>query len=84
MSNEIKTIPNAEHSRLAVPLGEESLAAGLRTMIDNPEQRAALTSRLAEVRKELSWEEPIRQTEATYKNILMQNNAVLTDGGVSG
>lgn len=58
---------------LAVPLGEESLAQGLRTMMKYPESRAAAMSRLDEVRAELSWEAPILQTEAMYRDIIAQS-----------
>lgn len=55
---------------LAVPLGIESLAAGLATMIGEPNQRKQLTARQAEVIRELSWDEPIEQTERLYAEIL--------------
>lgn len=57
---------------LAVPLGEDSLANGLRAMMGDPEQLAGLTRQQEAVRRELSWEEPINQTEAMYQKILGQ------------
>ncbi|MCX6896411.1 MAG: glycosyltransferase [Verrucomicrobia bacterium] len=60
---------------LAVPLGVGSLAAGLRTMLDCAPEAATLTGRQEEVRRELSWEEPISQTEAMYQEILAGGKA---------
>jgi glycosyltransferase involved in cell wall biosynthesis len=54
---------------LAVSLGVESLAKGLKEMLD-PAQRDALTSQREQVKRELSWDEPIRQTEELYERIL--------------
>jgi glycosyltransferase involved in cell wall biosynthesis len=54
---------------LAVPLGVESLAKGLKVMLD-PVQRDALTSQREHVKRELSWDEPIQQTIELYKRIV--------------
>src|SRR5438477_1166334 len=59
-----------ERAGLSVPLGVASLASGLRTMIDDPARRDQLVARRAEVIRELSWEEPIRQTEELYLSII--------------
>jgi glycosyltransferase involved in cell wall biosynthesis len=57
-----------ERAGLAVPLGVESLANGLRTML-NPAERARLTSRRAEVVANLSWAEPLRQMDEIYRQL---------------
>lgn len=54
---------------LAVPLGVDSLADGLRTLLDDADQREALTNRRVEVVKELSWTQPVEQMEKLYKEI---------------
>jgi len=59
-----------ERAGLSVPLGVENLALGLRTMINDPARRDQLVARRAEVIRELSWEEPIRQTEELYLSII--------------
>jgi glycosyltransferase involved in cell wall biosynthesis len=59
-----------ERAGLSVPLGVESLASGLRTMINDPARRDQLVARRAEVIRELSWEQPIRQTEELYLSII--------------
>lgn len=58
-----------ERAGLAVPLGVESLAAGLRTMLD-PAERERLTSRRAEVVANLSWAEPLRQMDEIYRQLI--------------
>lgn len=60
---------------LAVPLGEEPLAAGLRTMLDQS-SCYELTSRRAEVVAALSWDDPIRQTEQLYQQVLSRVSPV--------
>ena len=57
-----------ERAGLAVPLGVETLANGLRTMLD-PVERARLTSRRNEVMSQLSWAEPLRQMDEIYRCI---------------
>jgi glycosyltransferase involved in cell wall biosynthesis len=54
---------------LAVPLGINFLAEGLRIMLD-PNQRQRFVARAEEVKRELSWDEPIEQTEALYMKIV--------------
>ena len=54
---------------LAVPLGVESLAEGLKVMLD-PAQRDALTAQRERVKRELSWDDPVRQTEQLYQRII--------------
>lgn len=54
---------------LAVPLGVENLAQGLRSMLD-PGVRDQMTARSDEVKRELSWDEPIAQTVALYARII--------------
>lgn len=58
-----------ERAGLAVPLGVETLAHGLRTMLD-PAERARLTSRRAEVVAQLSWAEPLRQMDEIYRSLI--------------
>ncbi len=57
-----------ERAGLAVPPGVESLAKGLIAMMDGV-QREELTARRAEVLRELSWDEPLKETEALYAEI---------------
>jgi glycosyltransferase involved in cell wall biosynthesis len=54
---------------LAIPRGVESLAEGLKVMLD-PAQRDVLTAQREQVKRELSWDEPIRQTIELYKRIV--------------
>jgi glycosyltransferase involved in cell wall biosynthesis len=56
---------------LAVSLGVESLAEGIRVMLD-PAQRDVLTAQREQVKRELSWDEPVRQTEELYRRIIEQ------------
>ena len=55
---------------LSVPLGVKSLASGLRTMINDPARRKQLVARRAEVIRELSWDQPVRQTEDLYQSVI--------------
>lgn len=57
---------------MAVPLGLDSLADGLQKMLD-PDFRSAMTARRDEVKRELSWDEPIAQTIALYEQIVAEN-----------
>ena len=57
-----------ERAGLAVPLGVEPLAHGLRTMLD-PVERVRWTSRRAEVVAQLSWAEPLRQMDEIYRSL---------------
>jgi glycosyltransferase involved in cell wall biosynthesis len=59
---------------LAVPLGVDSLAEGLKVMLD-PAQRDILTAQREQVKRELSWDEPIRQTEELYLSIIERSKA---------
>lgn len=52
-----------------MPLGVESLAKGLSQML-TPESRDAATTKREEVKRDLSWEEPIAQTEALYRRLI--------------
>lgn len=56
---------------LAVPLGVDSLAEGLRMML-NSEVSGQMTARREEVKRELSWEGPIKQTIALYERIMAE------------
>ncbi len=58
-----------ERAGLAVPLGVETLAHGLRAMLD-PAERARLTSRRDEVMSQLSWVEPLRQMDGIYRSLI--------------
>jgi len=55
---------------LAVPVGVSSLTAGLRTLMEDEEQLDSLTKRRGEVLQELSWDEPLTQTEQLYEAML--------------
>ena len=55
---------------MAVPLGLGSLGSGLRAMFLDESVRISMTSRREEVVRELSWEEPLSQTEALYQGII--------------
>lgn len=55
---------------LAVPGTVPALAEGLRTMLDEPERRATLTSRRGEVLRELSWDEPLEALEHLYARLV--------------
>ena len=57
---------------LAVSLGVESLADGLRQMLD-PAMRDQMTARREEVKRDLSWDEPIAQTIALYEQVIREN-----------
>lgn len=54
---------------LAVPLGVEHLANGIREML-RTEVRDQVTAKREEVKRELSWDEPIEQTIQLYERIL--------------
>lgn len=60
-----------ERAGLAVPLGVESITNGLRMML-NPKIRDQMTARREEVKRELSWDEPVTQTIALYERILSE------------
>lgn len=62
------------HSRagIAVRLGVEPLVEGLKLML-MPEVRDQMTAGREEVKRELSWEEPIRQQIALYHKVIKEN-----------
>jgi glycosyltransferase involved in cell wall biosynthesis len=55
---------------LAVPAGVPSLARGLRLMMEDSAVREGVTARRSAVLGELSWHEPLAQTEALYQALL--------------
>ena len=55
---------------LAVPVGVTTLAAGMRTLMEEEEKRDNATMRRGEVLQELSWDEPLAQTEQMYQALL--------------
>ena len=57
---------------LAVPLGVESFAEGLRLMMTS-DMRDEVTAKREEVKRELSWDEPIEQTETLYKQVIKES-----------
>jgi glycosyltransferase involved in cell wall biosynthesis len=57
---------------LAVPLGVEPLAEGIRVMMD-PVVRRQMTEGREEVKRELSWNEPIRQTIELYERVVAES-----------
>jgi glycosyltransferase involved in cell wall biosynthesis len=68
---------------LAVPLTTAGLVAGLRLMLNDPEQRAALTRQRSDVIRELSWEEPLQQTEQIYRRIALGSTPAAVSAGQS-
>ncbi len=54
---------------LAVPLGIDNLAGGMRVMLD-PVTRDQFLVKRGEVKRDLSWDERIAQTEELYREIL--------------
>ena len=57
---------------LAVPLGIEPLSQGLKTML-GAKRRAELTARREEVKRDLSWDEPIKQAEELYERVIAES-----------
>ena len=55
---------------LAVPVGVSTLAAGLRTLMEDEKQLDSLTRHRSAVLQELSWDEPLTQTEQLYEALL--------------
>ncbi len=55
---------------LAVPVGVDTLAAGMHTLMEKEEERDSLTRRRGEVLQDLSWDEPLAQTEQMYEALL--------------
>jgi glycosyltransferase involved in cell wall biosynthesis len=58
-----------ERAGLAVPLGIDNLASGMRVMLE-PVTRDQFLVKREEAKRELSWDEPIAQTEELYREIL--------------
>jgi glycosyltransferase involved in cell wall biosynthesis len=54
---------------LAVPVTVPDLTVGLKTIID-PEKQRALVARREEVKREISWDGPVAQTEELYRQII--------------
>lgn len=85
---------------MAVPLGVDSLADGLRQMLSPEVSRNAvredeaglsssgceamaglsnqMTGRREDVKRELSWDEPIRQTEELYQRVIRNRKSAVT------
>ncbi len=61
-----------ERAGYAVPLGVAKIADGMRRML-NPGFRDQMTARRDEVKRELSWDEPIEQTIALYERIVAES-----------
>nr|NIV32543.1 glycosyltransferase [Anaerolineae bacterium] len=55
---------------LAVPVGVSTLAAGMQALMEDDEARDSVTRRRGEVLQELSWDEPLTQTEQMYEALL--------------
>ena len=55
---------------MAVPVGVSSLARGMQIMIKDPAALDKLTRQRSAVLGELSWDEPLAQTEELYKAVL--------------
>jgi glycosyltransferase involved in cell wall biosynthesis len=62
------------HSRggLSVAPTVAGLAAGLQMLLDDAEAKKTLTRDLEGLRQELSWDEPLNQTEALYRSLLKE------------
>ena len=63
---------------LAVTADAAALAQGLRVLLDDADQRAALTARRPEVLAELAGDGPVRQMEQIYQQILASHSNVTT------
>jgi hypothetical protein len=59
---------------LAVPLGIDSLVEGLRVMLNTVDRDQFLVGR-DEVKREMSWEEPLRLQEQIYRKILARQGS---------
>jgi glycosyltransferase involved in cell wall biosynthesis len=57
---------------MAVPVGVSSLARGMQTMMEDPVALARLTRQRGAVLGELSWDEPLAQTEELYRAVLRE------------
>lgn len=66
---------------LSVPPTAEGLASGMRTLLDHPDQRASLTRLRGEILQELSWKEPLEQTEQLYTELISGAPAPRTHPG---
>jgi glycosyltransferase involved in cell wall biosynthesis len=62
-----------ERAGLSVPATAEALAGGMQRLLDHPEQRDALTRRRTEILPELTWKEPLEQTEQLYAELMAKN-----------
>lgn len=58
-----------QRAGLAVSLGVEPIADGIRTMLD-PTVRDQMTAQREDVKRDLSWDEPIGQTEHLYRDLV--------------
>lgn len=67
-----------ERAGLAVALGVENLATGLRIMLD-PAARDQFLVKREEVKRDLSWDEPVTQTERLYEEIISGRNKLRTE-----
>jgi len=61
---------------LAVLLDTESIANGIRTMLDDHTRRDEVTRRRPEVLAELSWQEPLDQAERLYREVVDKRNVM--------
>ncbi|BCM88563.1 GDP-mannose:cellobiosyl-diphosphopolyprenol alpha-mannosyltransferase [Abditibacteriota bacterium] len=59
---------------LVVEPEAHALAKGLETLLNDEMQRNALCARRSEIMSELSWEEPLQQTEEVYQAILKEHH----------
>jgi len=55
---------------LAVEATAAGLAEGLNILLNDPEQRQALTARRAEVVQQLSWDEPLQISDHLYRDVV--------------
>lgn len=61
---------------LAVPVGVQDLALGLRVMLDDAEYCREMTRQRADVLKELTWEEPLEKTVTMYAVVTEERDRV--------
>ena len=54
---------------MVVSAGVSALEQGLRSMMEDRTVRGRLTGQMGQVRKELSWDEPLAQTEQLYEAV---------------
>jgi glycosyltransferase involved in cell wall biosynthesis len=59
----------AGRAGMVVSASVSALEQGLRSMMEDRTVRGRLTGQMSQVRKELSWDEPLAQTEQLYEAV---------------